>query len=206
MNETKDCHIGCSEHPPTGDSTPAPSRYFAFRDPSTLNYCGSEAAEALDQTNWDAFKGDAEEAGAVTMFEGYQSDPCWGCWHWEPGNTAAEELFEQLGAALADYPVLDEWAYGALESDAWWAYWSDMGMTDFCATRLELSNSEWFDVEELLGQDLVDDLSEKIVEGMNHYDGWTTTFDVHGAGRAFDEWVENMTVLRTFAGTPGVEG
>lgn len=202
MNDIKDCPIGCAEHPSSGE--PTPSRYFEFRDPSTLNYCGSEASEALDQTNWAAFKTEAEEAGAVTMFEGYQSDPCWGCWHWEPGNADAEELFERIGRALSDYPCLDDETYSELDYAAWWSYWNDYGMTDFCATRLELSNSEWFDVEELLGQDLVDDLSQYVVDGMNYQNGFDCTFDVHGAGRAFDEWVENMTVLRTFAGTQEV--
>lgn len=205
MNETRDCHIGCSEYLPTGKTPPTPSRYFAFRDPAYTGFF-KNAVEALAKTNWDSFKEDAEDAGAVTLFEGYQSDLCWGCWHWEPGNTAAEELFQRLGAALADYPCLDDDAYSELEYDAWWAYWNDRGMTDFCATRLELSTWEWSDVEDLLGQDLVDDLSQAVLDGMHYRDGFDCSFDVHGAACAFDEWVDGMTMLRSFAGIPGVEG
>ena len=208
MTDIKDCPCACSIDPAkAGRMSGTPTRYFEFRSPGSLYYCGAEAYAALQHTNWNSFKAEAETAGATVCYDGSKSgdDACYGCWHWEPDNAAAEELFERIGRALSDYPCLDEWAYGALESDAWWAYWNDYGMTDFCATRLELSTWEWSDVEELLGQDLVDDLSEKIVEGMNHYDGWTTTFDVYGAGEAFDLWVEGMTVLRTFVGAQGVD-
>lgn len=174
------------------DGTPS-DWWIVATDPHVLMYA-DEDWRAMDETNWDAFIGmlDPDDLDDET------DDETEGSWCIEGRallireGTDAWDVWEDVSRQLANYPLLDEWAYSEREHDAW----------------MEYAESDWgWDLDRNYGDRISDEL---IAAGMP-VDGWTMygvdgmdIYDMVTEYLSTDDWQhEAMTWMAYYNGFTG---
>lgn len=146
--------------------------------------------DGRDWFDWPTGPRDPRGSDAQTVGADWQ-----GTWLVVRIGSDADEWWQECSRSLANYPLLDENAYSALEWEAWARWWGDDGARDLVneiADDLADALEEAGCPDDL--RDAVEELDPSVIaevafQGMNYWDGWDGSYDADGAQGAAIEHV-----------------